>query len=164
MESEKKIYIKGNKQYSNLINAYFKKLGIKNLTDDYYAATNYIYYITHDDLVGCCNEEYEMAYIIKDNYKEITIDELIKLFEANKEKVKVTLHPFDKVLVKCDDTDKWEVDLFSSYNEDRDKAFCCVGILAEECIPYNKDTAHLLGTNDDCSINYEIECTNEFKE
>ena len=79
MESEKKIYIRGNKQYSNLINAYFKKLGIKKLiNDDYYTGTNYIYYITHDDLVACANEEYEIACIIKDNYKEITIDENVE--------------------------------------------------------------------------------------
>lgn len=163
MESKKKIYIRGNKQYSNLIDNYFKKLGAKKLIDDDYTATNHIYYVSHDNLVACCNKENEIAYIIKDNYKEITIDELIKVFEANK-KIKVTLHPFDKVLVKCDETCRWEVDLFSSYNKNITKAFCCVGILSEECIPYNKDTAHLLGTNDDCPINYELEFSKEFKE
>ena len=163
MESEKKIYIRGNKQFSDLIDAYFEKLGARNLTNDYYTATNHIYYITHDNLVACCNEEYEIAHIIKDNYKEITIDELIKLFE-DKEKVKVTLHPFDKVLAKCEETGKWEVDLFSTYREDNIKAFCCIGILTEECIPYNKDTAYLLGTDKECPINYEIEYSKEFKE
>ena len=162
MESKKKIYIRGNKQYGHLINAYFKKLGIKNLIDDdyYYTATNLIYYITHDNLVACCNEEYEMAYIIKDNYKEITINELIKVFEANK-KVKVTLHPFDKVLARNIGTDYWIPGFFKQKHDD------CVELINEcydYCIPYNKNTAHLLGRNDDCPINYEIEFSKEFKE
>lgn len=163
MESEKKIYIKGNKEYSHLIEAYFDKLDVRKLIDDDYTASNYLYFISHANSVACCYEENEIAHIIKDNYKEITIDELIKVFEANK-KVKVTLHPFDKVLAKCEETNTWEVDLFSSYKEDHIKAFCCVGIMTEECIPYNKDTAYLLGTNDDCPINYELEFSKEFKE
>lgn len=160
MESEKKIYIKGNKQYSNLINAYFKKLGVKNLTDDYYTTTNYIYYITHDNLVACANEEYEIACIIKDNYKEITIDELIKLFETNK-KVKVTLHPFDKVLARDTESDYWVPDFFQ---ERRGACFELIHECYNYCIPYNKDTAHLLGTTDNCPIDYEIEFSKEFKE
>ena len=160
MESEKKIYIRGNKQFSDLIDNYFKKLGVKKLIDDDYKSANNLYYVSHDNLVACCNETREIAYIIKDNYKEITVDELIKLFEANK-KVKVTLHPFDKVLARDTKTDKWTLNFFQERNA------ACFELITEYCnycIPYNKDTAHLLGTSDTCPINYEIEVSKEFKE
>ena len=163
MESEKKIYIRGNKQYSHLIDAYFEKLGVRNLINDYYTATDHIYYITHDNLVACCNEEYEIAHIIKDHYKEITIDELIKLFE-DKEKVKVTLHPFDKVLVRNDTGSKWEAELIVNVSVGNKYYYRCIVSNYKMCVPYNKDTVNLLGTANNCSINYEIEFSKEFKE
>lgn len=84
-------------------------------------------------------------------------------FKAPNKKVKVTLHPFDKVLVRGPRI--WMVDLFSHYDkENTSEPYCCVGGFFGKILPYNKDTAHLLGTHKDCPIDYEIEFSKEFKE
>ena len=57
--------------------------------------------------------------------------------------------PFDKVLGRGCETDRWRADLFSHMNETGE--FICIGYVWEECIPYNEQTAHLLGTTE----NYE---------
>ncbi len=83
-------------------------------------------------------------------------------FEVPKPQIKVTLHPFDKVLVRDDSQSPWEaqfvtfmtIDGFETINGEA----WCLGI------PYNKDTARLLGTRDNCPIDYEIEFNKEFKE
>lgn len=55
-----------------------------------------------------------------------------------------TLHPFDKVLVRCDDKDVWKCGLFSCM--DKDWMFCECSW--EQGIPYNVETKHLAGTTD----------------
>lgn len=57
--------------------------------------------------------------------------------------------PFDKVLGRECETDRWRADLFSHMNEEGE--FICIGYVWEQCIPYNDKTAHLLGTTE----NYE---------
>lgn len=52
--------------------------------------------------------------------------------------------PFDKVLARECETDKWRADLFSHMNEEGE--FICIGYVWDECIPYNENTAHLIGT------------------
>lgn len=44
--------------------------------------------------------------------------------------------------------DVWEAELFSHYKEESRYHFCCIGFSRKYCIPYNKETAHLLGTAD----------------
>lgn len=66
--------------------------------------------------------------------------------------------PFDQVLVrmdhrlhKCmnDEPRIWHANLFSHIEkcEDGSIKYCANSILWDECIPYNENTAHLLGTN-----------------
>ena len=55
--------------------------------------------------------------------------------------------PFDKVLVRQCSEDKWEAMLFSNYTDKIHKYRCC-GMNYMHCIPYNDQTAHLLGTTD----------------
>ena len=91
----------------------------------------------------------------------------VPTWEQKKPKVKVTIHPFDKVLGKYEDAinDKWQADIFAQKIEegtDEDGLYC-VSFKYDRIIPYNKDTAHLLGTNDDCPIDYEIEFSKEYK-
>ena len=63
-----------------------------------------------------------------------------------------TLKPFDKVLIKQYDT--WFCDLYSYYNEDC-KLCICSGLNSYLCcIPYNDDTKHLVGTNDEAPEYY----------
>ena len=57
--------------------------------------------------------------------------------------------PFQRVLVRDFDTQKWKADLFSHKSiEDGDTFFVCMGEAAWlQCIPYTPETAHLLGTS-----------------
>lgn len=59
-------------------------------------------------------------------------------------KPKVELKPFDKVLVRDLGSQAWQVSLFSY--KDSDFYYCCNGCGWNQCIPYNEETAHLLGT------------------
>jgi hypothetical protein len=56
-----------------------------------------------------------------------------------------TLKPFDKVLVRINNSTKWRCDLFS-HTYDEHYKFFCVGNLYRQCIPYNDDTKNLVGT------------------
>ena len=65
-----------------------------------------------------------------------------------------TLHPFDKVLTRCDDSDKWGIDLFG-YFDNLYKGVCCLDAYLQMCIPYNEETKHLVGTTNDCPDYYK---------
>jgi hypothetical protein len=65
-----------------------------------------------------------------------------------------TLKPFDKVLVRDNNEQKWTVDLFSFYDKDLVYKYVCVGHYVNQCIPY-EDNKHLLGTTDDCDEYYK---------
>lgn len=64
-------------------------------------------------------------------------------------KPKCEFKPFDKVLGRNEKDDEWEAELFSHYKEESQYPFRCIGFSRKYCIPYNKETAHLLGTTDD---------------
>ena len=62
-------------------------------------------------------------------------------------KPKVELKPFDKVVVRCSKADKWSIDFFSYKISN---GYICTGdAWFGYCLPYNEETAHLLGTTDD---------------
>ena len=63
-----------------------------------------------------------------------------------------TLQPFDKVLVRDDHNQKWECSLFSYINIIDDiyyPYFTIINTGYKYCIPYNDDTKHLVGTNEE---------------
>lgn len=62
-------------------------------------------------------------------------------------KPKVEFKPFDKVVVRDTEYSTWCADFFSHI--DVDYRYACVGATWDFCIPYNKETAHLLGTTDE---------------
>ena len=64
-----------------------------------------------------------------------------------------TLEPFDKVLVRNRKTDLWLTDMFT-FHIDKPVAKCITGAYMQ-CIPYNEDTKHLLGTTNDCPEYYK---------
>lgn len=116
---------------------------------------------THElDISG----EYE---IFKENIMEIrlaTEEEKQQLFDALEKKGKAwdaekkqivdlkpkcEFKPFDKVLGRNEKGDVWEAELFSYYREESQYPFRCIGFSRKYCIPYNEETAHLLGTTDD---------------
>ena len=67
-----------------------------------------------------------------------------------------TLKPFDKVLV----TDvnlklKWKVDFFSHKTGATFYPYQCTGNMYGYCIPYNEETKHLVGTNEEAPDYYK---------
>lgn len=68
---------------------------------------------------------------------------LKKWFDIEKPEFK--FKPFDRVLARQDDKDIWSADFFSFMDG---KEFNCIGGLYYQCIPYNEQTKHLLGTTD----------------
>lgn len=62
-------------------------------------------------------------------------------------KPKVEQKPFDKVLVRDSKSDNWRANLFGYIG--KDEYYHCVFANWVYCIPYNEETAHLLGTTDE---------------
>lgn len=61
--------------------------------------------------------------------------------------VKIQFKPFDKVLVRQSETCKWEASFFSNITDEVHRYRCC-GMNYMFCIPYDENTAHLIGTTD----------------
>lgn len=64
-------------------------------------------------------------------------------FGVSDQETKPQFKPFDKVLVRDIDENKWECDLFSHIDEE--DYYVCVGSWWMQCIPY-EGNEHLLGT------------------
>lgn len=61
-----------------------------------------------------------------------------------------TFQPFDKVIVRDVEGQKWECGLFSHIDKSyEDFPFLCTGNCYKICIPYNEETKHLIGTTDE---------------
>lgn len=54
--------------------------------------------------------------------------------------------PFDQVLVRNDDAHAWKCGIFSHCTKHEKLKYVCVCSTHVQCIPYNEETAHLLGT------------------
>lgn len=63
--------------------------------------------------------------------------------QVTDQKQKTGLYPFDKVLVRDGDNDKWVCDIFSHIDEN--DFYYCVGTRWQQCIHY-EGNEHLLGT------------------
>ena len=63
-----------------------------------------------------------------------------------------TLQPFDKVLIRNVDNGFWNAAFFSYI---AGQWVNCVGTGDVECVPYNEEIKHLIGTNDDCPEYYK---------
>lgn len=58
-----------------------------------------------------------------------------------------TFQPFDKVLVRDINSEKWKIQLFSHIIKDCfPYEYHCIGSCYNFCIPYNDDTKYLVGT------------------
>lgn len=72
-----------------------------------------------------------------------------KTWDAEKKQIvdlkpKIEFKPFDKVVVRDTEYSTWCADLFSHIDEDY--RYACVGATWSFCIPYNEETAKLIGT------------------
>lgn len=63
-------------------------------------------------------------------------------------KPKCPFKPFDKVLVRDGVDEQWRINIFSHHQEKGGFPYVCMSGVYRDCIPYNEDTAHLLGTTD----------------
>ena len=64
-----------------------------------------------------------------------------------------TLKPFDRVLVRNSKIEKWRCEHFSYFNEGNECPYVTF-ISYKFCVPYNDDTKHLVGTNDEAPEYY----------
>ena len=61
-----------------------------------------------------------------------------------------TFQPFDKVLARDINSEKWKIQLFSHIIKDCfPYEYHCIGSCYNFCIPNNDDTKHLLGTSEE---------------
>ena len=82
--------------------------------------------------------------------KPKTEESTVEMFDEN------TLKPFDKVLARDYLNDNWMADFFEKIEEnDIYYNVTCVTCKWIQCIPYNEDTKHLLGTTNDCPEYYK---------
>ena len=66
-----------------------------------------------------------------------------------------TLQPFDKVLVRDINSEKWKIQLFSHIIKNCfPSEYHCIGSCYNFCIPYNDDTKHLVETNEEAAEFY----------
>ena len=90
--------------------------------------------------------EYAFTYTIdgcfnsKGAFSEYNI---ILEIEDEQKKPEHRFKPFDKVLVRNEDDEIWDCNLFSLYHNG---VYWCVGDVHKQCIPY-EGNEHLLGTN-----------------
>lgn len=67
--------------------------------------------------------------------------------------------PFDKVLVRDNIGTQWQIDLFERIAGDTKydvyHEYVCMFNNWHYCIPYNEDTAYLIGTEEDCPEYYK---------
>lgn len=100
----------------------------------------------------------EIKVYTKDGERLIANEDDFDLFMV--EEPKCPFKPFDKVLVRdFDITGTWRCDFFERYapKESDDKhPFRCVKYTYAQCIPYNEETEHLIGTTDYAPEKYVI--------
>ena len=141
-------YIQGNKEKADQIKAAFEKLGYDVTGFD--VCNDNILFFTYKlqnggQVLSTTNANLYTASIIKTHpgYKEL---------ELPKPHYDIAnFKPFDKVLVRDSNGLKWTADLFSYID---DGFVCTGGIPCCQCIPFNDDTKHLLGTTDMPSEEY----------
>lgn len=114
----------------------------------FYVSLNEMFGLLFDDEVES-SEEYRFATEEEKKQFFSALEKEGKRWDSDKKaivdlKPKVELKPFNKVLVRDFGSQAWQVSLFGY--KDSDFYYCCNGCGWNQCIPYNEETAHLLGT------------------
>ena len=65
-----------------------------------------------------------------------------------------TLQPFDKILARNVHSENWNCDIFSNINDNEPYKYNTISNYWKYCIPYNGDTKHLVGTNEEAPEYY----------
>lgn len=108
-----------------------------------------------------CRKDSDVRYATEEEKQKLfdALSKEGKAWDAEKKQIvdlkqKVELKPFDKVLCRNSKDDTWEADLFARLTRKeidytQSGKYLCVGDLWMYCIPYNEETAHLLGTTEE---------------
>jgi len=143
-------YIQGNPERADKIKAAFEKLGYDICWPGGFA---------DPDVINIGVERNGEKYVLAETCEYIK--DIIKTHPDYKELELPKPHydisnfqPFDKVLARDSDKDKWECRLFSRYNKELRLPFMTTNSVYFQCIPFNDDTKHLLGTNELCDEQY----------
>lgn len=136
---------RNHKQYN--VNKFFAAVSAKSRELCFPSnANSFLGYM--EEIEGYATEEQKQILI--DALKASTdprAKEYLKRFFGMEEKKECEFEPFQKVLVRGNDN-RWCADFFSHLDFEVDNHFICVGGMANECIPYNEQTKHLLGTTE----------------
>lgn len=124
---------------------------------EYYASL-YGIYTAFDSACSMKNLVNHLRFSIEEEKRELigsmkmskqpVAKEYLKRFFNIEVKPECEFKPFDKVIVRDGDRDKWKADFFSHKIEDNSFPYICVSDSHKYCIPYNDQTKHLLGTKD----------------
>ena len=66
-----------------------------------------------------------------------------------------TLKPFDRVLTRHSEDERWDINFYSYKNPNWPYPHICIDGSYKRCIPYNDDTKHLVGTTDEAPEFYK---------
>ena len=66
-----------------------------------------------------------------------------------------TLKPFDRVLTRPLEDERWEINFYSYTNPNWLWPYTCMDKSYKYCIPYNDETKHLVGTTDEAPDFYK---------
>lgn len=127
-------------------------------TLSFYVSLNEMFGLLFADEVES-SEEYRFATEEEKQQLFDALEKEGKAWDAEKKlivdlKSKCEFKPFDKVLCRNSKDDTWEADFFARLTRKeidytQSGKYLCVGDLWMYCIPYNEETAHLLGTTDE---------------
>ena len=143
-------YIQGSPARAEEIKAAFEKLGCD--TTGWTFNVEGGFYYTHDGRIDLACGKF-LINIIKTHpdYKELELPK--PHYDISNFK------PFDKVLVRDENSEKWVATFYSHYRSGENYHpynFVTIGIddVWIQCIPFNEETKHLLGTTDMCPEEY----------
>ena len=112
--------------------------------------TNYAVYSFYSDGKFTCDSECVLFPSREQRdwsmFKRFWDQPKVEKFDPN------TFQPFDKVLVRTELKGVWNIDLFG-YK--KGPFAVCLDTAINDCIPFNNEAKHLLGTNDDCPEYYK---------
>ena len=117
-------------------------------------------YENNKPIIGLVKQKYEdieIAYNFKKDGSFCDQEWKLDLFCVPKKKEHFdpkTLQPFDKVLVKDCSENFWKCSYFSHIDNTAIYKYNCTTIQHRFCIPYNDETKHLVGTNDEAPEYY----------
>lgn len=117
-------------------------------TLSFYISLNEMFGLLFADEVES-SEEYRFATEEEKQQLFDALEKKGKTWDAEKKQIvdlkpKIEFKPFDKVVVRDTEHSTWCADLFSHIDEDY--RYACVGATWSFCIPYNEETAKLIGT------------------